>query len=100
VVLADGDYPVKTTPGRVIHGVDAAAALDDVFVYQAGTRMQDGELVTAGGRVLCVTGLGDGLEAARATAYDAIQRITFEGMRFRTDIGWRELNKSQPLPSR
>jgi phosphoribosylamine--glycine ligase len=95
VVLADADYPVSTTPGRAIHGVEAAAALDDVFVYQAGTRMLDGQLVTAGGRVLCVTGLGDGLEAARDTAYDAVRRITFEGMRFRTDIGWRELTKTR-----
>ncbi len=91
VVLADGDYPTSTTPGHVIHGIADAEAMDDVFVYQAGTKQVGDQVQTAGGRVLCVTGLGDGLEGARATAYKAIESISFEGMRCRSDIGWREL---------
>jgi phosphoribosylamine--glycine ligase len=57
-----------------------------------GTRRRDGHLETAGGRVLCVVGLGTGLQAARDRAYAAAGEISFEGMRMRHDIGWRELN--------
>lgn len=98
VVLADGDYPQRSTPGHVIRGIADAEAMDDVFVYQAGTRQVGEHLETAGGRVLCVTGLGDGLEGARETAYKAIDKISFEGMRYRSDIGWRELRR-RPKPS-
>ena len=67
-----------------------------MFVYHAGTRIdpETGYLVTNGGRVLCVTGLGKDLQAARDRAYDAIRHIEFDGMRYRTDIGWRELESN------
>lgn len=95
VVLVDGGYPGATQPGKRIFGVDAAASRPDVRVYHMGTRRRDGHLETAGGRVLCVVGLGAGLAAARERAYAAAAEISFEGMRMRTDIGWREL--SQPV---
>jgi len=96
VVLADGNYPGPVTKGLAIRGTEEAAALDDVFVYHAGTRIdpETGYLVTNGGRVLCVTGLGKDLQAARDRAYDAIRHIEFDGMRYRTDIGWRELESN------
>ena len=100
VVLADGGYPESTTPGLPIEGVQEAAALPDVKVFHAGTRLVDGRLVTAGGRVLCVTGLGDDLAAARERAYQGVRRIRFEGMRYRTDIGWRELSGAPEVASR
>ncbi|MFT7465117.1 MAG: phosphoribosylamine--glycine ligase [Pseudohongiellaceae bacterium] len=91
VVLADGGYPETTTPGELIRGIKNAEAMDNVFVYQAGTKAFGPHVKTAGGRVLCVTGLGHGLEGAREVAYKAVEKIQFEGMRYRTDIGWREL---------
>ena len=96
VILADGGYPASTTPGLTIHGVEEAAGLPGVHVYHAGTRREKGRLVTAGGRVLCVTGLGADLPAARERAYAAARKIEFEGMRYRSDIGWRELESSDP----
>ena len=91
VVIADGGYPGPVTKGLPISGTDAAAELDDVFVYHAGTKLENDQLVTNGGRVLCVTGLGDSLQAARDKAYEAVSLIHFENMRCRSDIGWREL---------
>jgi phosphoribosylamine--glycine ligase len=91
VVLADPDYPARATPGRRILGVDAAAARPGVRVYHMGTRRRDGHLESAGGRVLCVVGLGESLPAARERAYAAVSDVRFEGMRYRSDIGWREL---------
>jgi phosphoribosylamine--glycine ligase len=93
VVLADGDYPAAVHPGKRIYGVDAAARHPDVRVYHMGTRRHEGHLETTGGRVLCVVGLGSGLQAARARAYAAAAEISFEGMRLRRDIGWRELGQ-------
>jgi phosphoribosylamine--glycine ligase len=93
VVLADGDYPASVTPGRRLLGTDAAAARPGVRVYHMGTRRREGHLETAGGRVLCIVGLGADLVAARARAYAAVQDVSFSGMRYRTDIGWRELSQ-------
>jgi phosphoribosylamine--glycine ligase len=93
VVLADGDYPGAVTPGKRILGTDAAASRPDTHVYHMGTRRRDGHLETAGGRVLCVVGRGDDLAAAQRAAYAAVADIRFEGMRYRSDIGWRELSK-------
>jgi len=92
VVLADGGYPQgPLSPGQRILGTAEAAARPGVRVYHMGTRLRDGHLETAGGRVLCVVGLGADLKAAREKAYAAVSDISFEGMRWRTDIGWREL---------
>jgi len=85
VVLAGGDYPERGDTGTPIEGVaDAESA--GVFVFHAGTALQDGRLVTNGGRILDVTALGDSLAQARGAAYDAAARIDFAGVRFRRDI--------------
>jgi phosphoribosylamine--glycine ligase len=91
VVLASAGYPASSSKGDVISGVEAAAELAEVT--HAGTTVRDGELVTAGGRVLNVTGLGPGPAEARERAYDAARRIAFEGMQIRTDIAARAVER-------
>ena len=86
VVLVSGGYPVPYETGFEIHGLDAAAEVDGVTVFHAGTEERDGRVVTAGGRVLAVSALGPTLRDARARAYEACGRIAFEGMRYRRDI--------------
>ena len=86
VVLASGGYPGKHKTGLAIDGLDEVARLDGVEVFHAGTARKDGTVVTAGGRVLAVSALGDDLGAARSRAYAAIEKIRFEGMHHRTDI--------------
>ena len=93
VVLASEGYPGSYEKGRVILGVDEACSLEGVNVFHAGTALNgDGELVTAGGRVLNVVALADTFEEARALAYEACDLINFEGKQFRTDIGKRALS--------
>lgn len=88
VVLASEGYPGAYETGKVILGVDEAEALEGVVVFHAGTGFNtDGELVTAGGRVLNVVALGENFEEARQRAYEACELINFEGKQFRTDIG-------------
>jgi phosphoribosylamine--glycine ligase len=89
VVLASAGYPASSHKGDVISGLAEAAALDDVTVYHAGTALQDGDVVTAGGRVLAVSALGDGFAAARERAYRAVDKITFDGRQVRPDIAER-----------
>ncbi len=89
VVLASGGYPGSYPVGQVIEGVDAAAALDGVEVFHSGTAVRDGDLVTAGGRVLAVSALGNDFSEARAKAYAAAEMISFEGKYLRTDIAAR-----------
>jgi phosphoribosylamine--glycine ligase len=92
VVLASAGYPQSSSKGDVIAGLEAAAELGEVT--HAGTaRRADGELVTAGGRVLNVTGLGPTAAAARDRAYDAARRISFEGMQARRDIAARAVDR-------
>ncbi len=86
VVLASGGYPESSSSGDVITGVEAAEALGDVHVIHAGTALRDGELVTAGGRVLAVVATGSDLAAARAAAYDGVAEISFDGAQSRSDI--------------
>jgi phosphoribosylamine---glycine ligase len=87
VVLASAGYPESSSKGDVIRGLDAAAAIAEVT--HAGTASHAGEIVTAGGRVLNVTGLGPDPAAARDRAYDAASRISFDGMQIRSDIAAR-----------
>lgn len=90
VVLASAGYPGSYEKGKVILGIEEAEALEGVTVFHAGTvRNVDGELLTAGGRVLNVVALGDTFEEARERAYEACDLINFEGKQFRTDIGAR-----------
>lgn len=86
VVLASGGYPEKYEIGKKITGLPEATALEDVRIFHAGTRVANGEIVTSGGRVLGVTALGETLELARNRAYEAAERIYFEGCHYRRDI--------------
>jgi phosphoribosylamine--glycine ligase len=92
VVIASGGYPGPVETGAAIDGLEAAASLDDVLVFHAGTSSADGRVVTAGGRVLTVVGRGDSFDRAIARAYAGVERIRFDGMRWRTDIGRKALN--------
>ena len=92
VVLTSAGYPGSYEKGKPITGIADAAALEGVTVYQAGTALDDeGRTVTAGGRVINVTALGDTFEAARDRAYEACALIDFEGKTLRNDIGLRAL---------
>ncbi len=89
VVMASAGYPASSHKGDVIAGLAAADSLDDVTVYHAGTARQNGDVVTAGGRVLAVSALGDGFTAARERAYEAVREISFNGAQVRPDIAER-----------
>ena len=92
VVLTSAGYPGSYEKGKVITGIEDAEAMEDVTVYHAGTAVrEDGELVTSGGRVIAVTALGETFEAARDRAYEACEKIDFEGKTLRHDIGLRAL---------
>ena len=87
VVLAADNYPAAPRTGDAITGLDAAASVTGASVLHAGTaRDPEGRLVSAGGRVLSVVGLGDDLDAARSVAYEAISRIELPGAHYRSDI--------------
>jgi phosphoribosylamine--glycine ligase len=87
VVLAAAGYPDAPRRGDAISGLREALALPGTLVFQAGTTMDEGRLVTAGGRVLSVLGRGASITEAAATAYEAVSQIHFEGMQYRSDIG-------------
>lgn len=89
VVLASGGYPGRYEKGKPITGLQAAAALPDVAVFHAGTRLEGDTVVTSGGRVLSVTATGADIDEAAARAYEAVALIDFEGKQLRSDIGWR-----------
>jgi phosphoribosylamine--glycine ligase len=86
VVLASGGYPGDYRTGIPIEGLETAAQMPNVLIFHAGTRLHEGKLVTAGGRVLNVVGLGSTLSEARQHAYRALEQIHFDGMHYRTDI--------------
>ena len=89
VVLAAAGYPVSPRKGDVISGLPADAA--QAMVFHAGTHEQDGQCLTNGGRVLCVTVLADSVRQAQQKAYDVTQGIHFDGMQYRHDIGFRAI---------
>jgi phosphoribosylamine--glycine ligase len=89
VIAASAGYPGKYAGGKVISGLDRVP--EGVEVFHAGPALKDGEIVTAGGRVLAVTAAGDDLQAALAKIYAGLDVLSFEGMQFRRDIGWRAL---------
>jgi len=94
VVLAAAHYPEAPRKGDVISGLQARG--EDFHVFHAGTTLADDQVVTAGGRVLCVTALGDSIKMARARAYQVVDRISFAGMQYRTDIGYRAIQARKP----
>ena len=99
VVLASAGYPGKPDLGDVITGYPADGnAGDDLFVYHAGTKRQGDDIVTSGGRVLGVTGLGDSLKMAQMRAYEGVRSIHFNGMQYRSDIGHLGLPANQRNP--
>lgn len=99
VVLASAGYPGLYVDGMAINGLEDAAAVAGVVVFQAGTARRHGQLVSAGGRVLSVSALGDDFELARKRAYDAASRIHFEGRQMRSDIGLRAVESESLLRS-
>jgi phosphoribosylamine--glycine ligase/phosphoribosylaminoimidazole synthetase len=91
VVLASHGYPDSPRLGDPIRGLDLVKTCDNVEVFHAGTALTNGREVTSGGRVLGVSAIGADLVEARSRAYHAVRHISFDGMQFRRDIGWREL---------
>ncbi len=100
VVLASRGYPGKPELGKVITGTDQAEALGGVKVFHAGTRFENLQLFTTGGRVLGVTAVGEDLEAAMERVYQAVGKIQFEGAHYRRDIGAKALRRRRPVRKR
>ncbi|MFL2546312.1 MAG: phosphoribosylamine--glycine ligase [Candidatus Rariloculaceae bacterium] len=94
VVSASDGYPGSYEKGAVIHGLDAELG-DDVIVFHAGTRLENGDVVTSGGRVLCTVALGDTVSSASDLAYEALEKVGWEGAFFRRDIGYRAIAREQ-----
>ena len=93
VVVSSGGYPGKYRKGDVITGLEQANNIEGVHVFHAGTAFKDSNIVTAGGRVLGVTATGPSVAEAKNRAYEAIDKIRFEGMHYRKDIADRALNR-------
>ena len=91
VVMASSGYPDNPRRGDVIRGLHADT--EDAHVFHASTAFDDGQVVTAGGRVLCVTALGDTVKIAQKRAYEVADSIAFDGMQMRRDIGWRAIKR-------
>ncbi len=91
VVLAAAGYPDAPRKGDAITGIPEES--EDSVTFHAGTIIDSGALKTAGGRVLCVVGLGDSVRVAQKHAYETLEKIRFDGMQFRHDIGWRALKR-------
>ena len=87
VVMAAAGYPLSPRKGDVVSGLPAAS--EDAMVFHAGTQWQDGQVLTSGGRVLCVTALADSVKAAQQRAYAVVRDVQFDGAQWRSDIGFR-----------
>ena len=92
--MATKGYPGAYGKGSVISGLEAATS-DNCKVFHAGTAEQEGAIVTSGGRVLCVTALGETIGEAQAEAYRGAGEISWEGAVLRRDIGWRAIDREQ-----
>ena len=90
IVMAAANYPDTPRKGDVISGLPHK--LEEAHVFHAGTTLQDGKVVTNGGRVLCVTALGDMAKMAQKRAYEIADSIHFDGCQMRRDIGWRAIH--------
>ena len=93
VVMASGGYPGSYEKGKKITGIEEAERAEDVMVFQAGTAAKNGEIVTAGGRVLGVTALGETIADAKSRAYQAVEKIRFDGARYRRDIADKAIKR-------
>ncbi len=99
VVMASEGYPGSYPKGRIITGLEEAGKQGDVQVFHAGTALEGGKVVTAGGRVLSVTGMGGSIAEAVQRAYQGVSKIHFDGAHYRKDIGWRALEPRPTLPA-
>lgn len=91
VVMAAGGYPESYGKGFEVNGLEEADS-DTVKVFHAGTKVEDNKVVTSGGRVLCVTALGDTIKKAQQSAYEAVEKISWQDEQHRTDIAWRAVS--------
>ncbi len=98
VVMASGGYPGAYKKGHPISGLEAAAKMEDVMVFHAGTSTSDDGIVTSGGRVLGVTALGHSVQEAISRSYEAVSKISWEGVHFRQDIGRKALKRLSEPP--
>jgi phosphoribosylamine--glycine ligase len=96
IVMASGGYPGHYEKGKVITGLEDAASVEGAFVFHAGTKRTGNSIVTAGGRVLGITGTGSTFSEARSRAYTAAGKIAFEGSFYRNDIGEKALKYFTP----
>ncbi len=93
VVMASKGYPGQYEKGKVISGLDDVLSMEDIFVFHAGTAIKDDHIITNGGRVLGVTGLGKDIKDAIERTYEAVRRISWEGVHYRTDIGKKAIKR-------
>ena len=93
VVMASGGYPGDYEKGKTIHGLEDVSRMKDVYVFQAATAMDQNRIVTNGGRVLGVTGLGEDIPKAIERTYQAVRKVSWEGVHYRNDIGQKALRK-------
>ncbi len=93
VVMASGGYPGSYVKGKIIKGLEKAAKVERSVVFHAGTKLDNGAVVTSGGRVLCVSALGSDLKHAVRRAYDVISELSFDQAQYRTDIAAKELRR-------
>ena len=100
VVLASGGYPDTYETGKVIHGLEAAEAIPDVNVFHSGTAKRGSEIVTAGGRVLTVVASGSDYRSAIDRAYEAVDKISFDGMHYRRTSAQSADQTKQTIASR
>jgi phosphoribosylamine--glycine ligase len=91
VVLAAANYPYAPELGQVIRGLGPDS--EEAMVFHAGTVQKDGKLITSGGRVFCVTALGDTVKQAQTRAYELADKVHFQGMQMRRDIGYRAIRR-------
>lgn len=97
VVMASKGYPGDYEKGKPIRGLKPVSRMKDVFVFHAGTALKNGQPVTNGGRVLGVTGLGDGIPRAIERTYEAVRQISWDGVHFRRDIGQKALKRADGI---
>lgn len=96
VVMASRGYPGDYEKGKIISGLEEAAKIPNTYIFHAGTALKEGKIVTNGGRVLGVSALGNNIAEAIKQAYEAVEKISWEGVHYRKDIGLKALRKERP----